>query len=193
MVRQGMKFGADDILRLFKAQLGASSPEALRQQRVAEVRCRWKSAVESVYGASAGLVLGHTNAVYIMSPENCDEKVASRVPQGRTVLVVYSDDAMVRSDIDARQEFLKMKLNEQGERVEAMVIKASRQGMKTRRPFSDSRNEAKAGGGNRPANDSRTLDPATAAALSEQASAIENKKLRESILKALQANTKAES
>lgn len=58
-----------------------------------------------------------------------------RVPQGKTLLVVYCDDAMVRSDLDARQEMLKMHLNRQGEHVEAFSIKPARFDMKARHPF----------------------------------------------------------
>ncbi len=185
-----MVFGADDILRLYKAHLGVSSPDALRQQRIAEVKHRWRVAVEAVYGDSAQLVLDHTNAVYIMRPEDSDDKAAARVPAGKTLLLVYSDDAMVRSDIDARQEFLKMKLNEQGEHVEAVAIRASRQGMKTRHPFATAHRVAEDGALSQSSRVEPTLDPALSAELSEQAEAIGSKRLRESILKALKANTK---
>lgn len=190
MARQGMRFGADDIWRLYKAHLGAASPDVLRQQRVAEVRHRWKVAVEAVYKGSAQLVLEHTNAVYIMRPEDTDDKMASRVSAGGTLLLVYSDDAMVRSDIDARQEFLKMSLNEQGEHVEAVSIKASRQGMKTRHPFKSMSAAPEGAGSKGESRAEPTMDAALSAELSKRAEAIENKKLREAIQKALQANTK---
>lgn len=190
MGRQGMRFGADDILRLYKAHLGVSSPDTLRQQRVAEVKHRWKVAVERVYKGSAQLVLEHTNAVYIMRPEDTDDKMAAKVSARGTLLLVYSDDAMVRSDIDARQEFLKMRLNEQGEHVEVVSIKASRQGMKTRHPFASTSFafESTTVAGSSKAEP--TMDAVLSAKLSRQADSIENKKLREAIQKALQANTK---
>ena len=50
-------------------------------------------------------------------------------------LVVYADDSLIRSDLDARQEFLKMKLKEQGEHVETFKILPSRFEMKAHHPF----------------------------------------------------------
>lgn len=102
--------GLQQLLR----SLGASGVQAARSQRVAEVHVRWKCAVEAVYRDSAPLVLDHTNGVYIMKPEQANDPMAARVPAGKTLLVVYCDDAMIRSDIDARQEMLKIRLNEQG-------------------------------------------------------------------------------
>ncbi len=105
-------------------------------RRAAEVNHIWKTAVEEVYGDASNLILEHTNAVYIMSAEAVDDaKIADRVAHGGTVLVVYCDDSMIRSDIDARQEFLKIKINKQGERVEIFSIKVSKFGMKSRHPF----------------------------------------------------------
>ena len=105
--------GLQQLLR----SLGAAGAQAARSQRVAEVHVRWKCAVEAVYRDSAPLVLDHTNGVYIMKPEQANDPMAARVPAGKTLLVVYCDDAMIRSDIDARQEMLKIRLNEQGEHV----------------------------------------------------------------------------
>lgn len=105
--------------------------------RVASVNVMWRIAIETVYKDAANLVLDHVNAVYIMSADDVDDaRAAARVTNGGTVLVVYSDDSLIRSDLDARQEFIKMKLNEQGEHVEVFCIKPSRFDMKARHPFS---------------------------------------------------------
>ena len=169
--------------------LGGSDPQAARAQRVAEVHVRWKCAVEAVYREAASLVLDHVNAVYIVSPDKTEDPVAARVGQGRTLLVVYADDAMVRSDIDARQEFLKMKLNEQGERVDVFSIKASRRDMLRRHPYRDEKPLS-----SQPASKASRPEPqitaSAAARLKEQAASVEPAALRESILKALDANSK---
>ena len=172
--------GLQQLLR----SLGASGVQAARSQRVAEVHVRWKCAVEAVYRDSAPLVLDHTNGVYIMKPEQANDPMAARVPAGKTLLVVYCDDAMIRSDIDARQEMLKIRLNEQGEHV------AARFDMKARHPF---REEA-ARAAQQAAQAARTSEPLisseAAARLREQAAGVEDKRLRESILKALEASEK---
>lgn len=178
--------GLQQLLR----SLGASGVQAARSQRVAEVHVRWKCAVEAVYRDSAPLVLDHTNGVYIMKPEQANDPMAARVPAGKTLLVVYCDDAMIRSDIDARQEMLKIRLNEQGEHVALFSIKPARFDMKARHPF---REEA-ARAAQQAAQVSRTPEPLisseAAARLREQAACVEDKRLRESILKALEASEK---
>ena len=178
--------GLQQLLR----SLGASGVQAARSQRVAEVHVRWKCAVEAVYRDSAPLVLDHTNGVYIMKPEQANDPMAARVPAGKTLLVVYCDDAMIRSDIDARQEMLKIRLNEQGEHVALFSIKPARFDMKARHPF---REEA-ARAAQQTAQASRTPEPLisseAAARLREQAACVEDKRLRESILKALEASEK---
>lgn len=103
--------------------LSADSSGLRRAQRAAEVHRLWKDAVSKVYGDAAPFVLSHVNAVYIM-----------RTEEG-SVLDVYTDDSLVRSDIDARQEFLKMALRALGEHVETFRIKASRFSMKANHPF----------------------------------------------------------
>lgn len=177
-------------LRQLLQSLGAAGAQAARSQRVAEVHVRWKCAVEAVYRDSASLVLDHTNGVYIMKPEQANDPMAARVPAGKTLLVVYCDDAMIRSDIDARQEMLKIRLNEQGEHVALFSIKPARFDMKARHPF---REEA-ARAAQQAAQAARTSEPLisseAAARLREQAAGVEDKRLRESILKALEASEK---
>ena len=175
----------DGLQQLLK-NLGEQGAQAARSRRVAEVHVRWRTAVEAVYGASTSLILDHTNAVYIMRPDQANDPLAARVPQGKTLLVVYSDDAMVRSDLDARQEMLKMHLNRQGEHVELFSIKPARFDMKARHPF---REEIA-----RLAQDAAAptpeplIDHEAAERLRAQASLVENKRLRESILNALDAS-----
>ena len=85
-----------------------------------------------VFKDAAPLVLEHTNAVYVLSGEQGSDvrrfdrpasETRGRAVEG-TVLVVYADDSMVRSELDNRQELLKMKFNEQGENVELFKIRS---------------------------------------------------------------------
>lgn len=172
--------------------LGSADEATRMAARSAEVNVHWRTAVEAVYKDAADLVLDHINAVYVMAP---DEVVGGRptapTPDGGTVLVVYSDDSLIRSDLDARQEFLKMKLKEQGERVETFKIMPSRFEMKARHPFRRDKDDVST-----PRfNDTRTppepleaLTPDERAHLESQVSSIENSAVRTALLKAMAAD-----
>ena len=178
--------GLQQLLR----SLGAAGAQAARSQRVAEVHVRWKCAVEAVYRDSASLVLDHTNGVYVMKPEQANDPMAARVPAGKTLLVVYCDDAMIRSDIDARQEMLKIRLNEQGEHVALFSFKPARFDMKARHPFREEAARAAQQAARAAHAPDPLISPEAAVRLREQAAGVEDKRLRESILKALEASEK---
>lgn len=140
-------------LERFLDGLAAEGDDASKKAvRAAMVNVMWENAVKEVYKdeGQADYILDHVNAVYIMS---ADAKVKGAGAKGSsgaagegTQLVVYSDDSMVRSDLDARQEFLKMRLREQGEQVESFKIIASRFDMKDRHPFRKEGERTKLGG-----------------------------------------------
>ena len=131
-----------DLDRL-KALLEEKNPGGAEALRFAEVNDLWKNAVAAVFGGdSAALVLDHTNSVYVMSGEQGGNLRRFDRPRSETqgpvegkVLAVYCDDSMVRSELDNRQELLKMKFKEQGEDVEALRILPSTRDMKNRHPF----------------------------------------------------------
>ena len=102
------------------AALAAGDDASRKAQRAAAVNVAWRNAVEAVYKDAAQMVLDHVNAVYIMAADEVVKGTPTRASHAGTgaQLVVYADDSLIRSDLDARQEFLKMKLKEQGEHVE---------------------------------------------------------------------------
>ncbi|MVN55959.1 hypothetical protein GO744_07335, partial [Gordonibacter sp. ResAG-50] len=110
-----------DLDRL-KATLEEKNPSGAEALRFAEVNDLWRNAVGAVFGGdSADLVLDHTNSVYVMSGEQGGNLRRFDRPRSETqgsvagkVLAVYCDDSMVRSELDNRQELLKMKFKEQG-------------------------------------------------------------------------------
>lgn len=125
------------------ARLGESDGSAGRALRRAAVHHLWETSVRCVFKDAAPLVLEHTNAVYVLSGEQGSDvrrfdrpasETRGRAVEG-TVLVVYADDSMVRSELDNRQELLKMKFNEQGEDVELFKIVPSTRDMKNQHPF----------------------------------------------------------
>lgn len=198
------------------AALGGTDDVARKAARAAEVNVVWRNAVEAVYGDAASLVLAHVNAVYILDadavvagsrdgssrarpiPEagNCRPPQSKKQqPAGGAQLVVYSDDSLIRSDIDARQEFLKMRLREQGEHVETFKILPSRFDMKARHPFvakedAGAAQSLRSAGGEAP---SEPLTPQQREQLEQQALQVENPSVRSALLKAIDADMKRKS
>ena len=132
--------GLDALL----ARMAGGHPPAADALRRAQVLSLWEEAVRAVFKDAADLVLDHTNAVYIMSGEQGAavrrfdrpaSEAAAAQPACGNVLVVYADDSMVRSELDNRQELMKMKLRERGEDVEAFRIMPSTRDMRHRHPF----------------------------------------------------------
>lgn len=132
-----------DGLTRYIAGISGHDEAASRALRRATVHRLWEETVAAVFREAAPLVLDHTNAVYIMSAEKGNavrrfDRPASDV-QGcaatGNVLVVCLDDSMVRSELDNRQELVKMKFREKGEPVEALKIVPSIRDMKQRHPF----------------------------------------------------------
>lgn len=156
----------------------AGNDEAQRKaRRAAQVQQEWKSAIERVYRDAADFVLDHTNAVYILK-EN-----------GRLCVIVYADDSLVRSDIDARQEFIKMALREYGEHVDSFRIIASRLGMKERHPFRKAIDQASSWDVSRAFERAQRvpLSDEEARMVDECVSVVENEKLRASLKAAMVA------
>ena len=89
------------------ARLGESDGSAGRALRRAAVHHLWETSVRCVFKDAAPLVLEHTNAVYVLSGEQGSDvrrfdrpasETRGRAVEG-TVLVVYADDSMVRSEL----------------------------------------------------------------------------------------------
>lgn len=173
--------------------LAAGDDASRKAQRAAAVNVAWRNAVEAVYKDAAEMVLDHVNAVYIMAADEVVKGAPTKASHTGTgaQLVVYSDDSLIRSDLDARQEFLKMKLKEQGEHVETFKILPSRFDMKSRHPF---RRVEADGGGVRPTRPAREqaprvpLTPEEQEALDASVDAVESPTVRRALERAIRAD-----
>lgn len=131
-----------DAVKSLVSHMEGGNLVAAREMRRAAVNDVWASSVHAVFKEAASFILEHVNAVYVMSAEQGAKVRRFDRPAdvqggnpGGNVLVVYSDDSMVRSELDARQELLKMKFRERGERIASLKIIPSTGGMRARRPF----------------------------------------------------------
>lgn len=187
------------------AKMSGENDIAAAALRRAVVHDLWQRAVRDVFQEGASLVLAHTNAVYIMSGKKgsllrrFDRPTAQvqRVVEGK-VLVIYSDDSMVRSELDNRQELLKMKFAERGEQIEMMKIMPSVRDMKHRHPFEKDVREDKgtpreriaaASGGKKPPRDQQG-DIFPNEDDESVANAVENDEVRASLKRAMEAMRK---
>lgn len=168
-----------------------------KEMRAAMVNKKWEYAVRAVFKDAAQFVLDHINAVYVVSGEqgatlrrfDRSRSEAQDAVAGVTgkVVAVYSDDSMVRSELDNRQELLKMKMHEQGEQVEALRIIPSTRDMKGRRPFAleNEKSRQQNASANRP---SVPLSDEEFAEVSKRVSSVEDPLIRRALLRAMVAN-----
>ena len=168
------------------AALAAGDDASRKAQRAAAVNVAWRNAVEAVYKDAAQMVLDHVNAVYIMAADEVVKGTPTRASHAGTgaQLVVYADDSLIRSDLDARQEFLKMKLKEQGEHVETFKILPSRFEMKARHPFRRPEED----GASREETPRTPLSPEEEAALEASVGAVESPTVRRALERAIRAD-----
>jgi len=107
---------SDDISDLYSG-LGSKSSFAKVAQRASQVREMWAACVQDV-------ILEHTNAVYIVNGE-----------EGKS-LIVYVDDSICASELNARRELIKLKLLQDfNEDIDQMKIYISRGSYKKNHPF----------------------------------------------------------
>lgn len=189
--------GLDALLQRL-GSLDAAAAEALRYEHVNRL---WETAVGEVFGAAARLVLDHTNTVYLMSPDQAADlrrfdrpRSAMQRSFSGNVLVVYADDSLVRSEIDARQQFLVMKCQQLGEQVEAVVIIPAKGAMKARHPFCKQEApggcacSAVHGGAAGPSEASEPLSTEELEEINHALGEVQNPALREAMRRAIGAN-----
>lgn len=185
--------GIDSLLRRLGA-LDSAAAEALRYERVNRL---WEEASREVFGSAASLVLDHTNTVYLMTPEQAADlrrfdrpRSAMQRSFSGNVLVVYADDSLVRSEIDARQQLLVMKCHQLGEHVEGVVILPSKGAMKARHPFREKPLEGAVPTSTptEAARPSEPLPPEEAQRIEGALNGMDNVALREAVRRAITAN-----
>ena len=192
-----------DLDRL-KALLEEKNPGGAEALRFAEVNDLWKNAVAVVFGGdSAALVLDHTNSVYVMSGEQGGNLRRFDRPRSETqgpvegkVLAVYCDDSMVRSELDNRQELLKMKFNEQGENVELFKIVPSTRDMKNQHPFRAKEEvfpQPFGQGGSPAPRPAKALTDAQQEAVRDTAGTVEDQRVRCALERAMMASKASEN
>ena len=160
-------------IRYTIAELGEGSEEARINLRVQQVRERYRAAIEMVYRSDAQLHLAHTNSVII----TCKNNVKT--------LIVYVDESIFAAELNAQRELIKLKLLELfGEEIEDFQIRVSRwRKYREMHPYLTDTSEEP---DEKPT--SIPLDSNEKSFVSNTVSHISDKKVRESLEKAMTAD-----
>ena len=182
-----MKKISENINEVYN-QLGENNSLAKIAHRAARVRAMWAACVQEY-------VLAHTNAVYIVKNDSSSNKETyqkaktaepeeKNQPTPTKTLIVYVDDSITATELNARRELIKLKfLQDFNEEIEELKIFISRGDYKKNYPFKKSYDEE--------LQNTHPTVPLTKNELKsaqEIASVIEDERLREKLLKAMVAD-----
>ena len=161
-----------DIAKVI-SQIGGDTDAARINMRTHQVRDRYRKAIESVYRESAALHLAHTNNVIITNKD------------GVKTLIVYVDDSLFAAELNAQRELIKLYLLELfGEEIDEFQIKTSRwKKYRESHPYIDKEEKMTENG-----QESVPLNAQEREYVLKTVSRIEDKKLRESLQKAMTAD-----
>lgn len=115
--------------------MAQTMPESAYALRVQQYQRAYERAVRRTWSQSpeaADLVLAHTNAFYVRRDDRPCKGSAGEAPLVGEACI---DDSLVRSEVNARREMLRLALACESIEVEELRILASRRGMKDRHPF----------------------------------------------------------
>ena len=115
--------------------MARTMPESAYALRVQQCQQAYERAVRRTWQQSpdgAELVLAHTNAYSVRKDERPRKGPVGGLPLLGEVCI---DDSLVRSEVNARREMLRLALACEDVPVEELRIIASRRGMKERHPF----------------------------------------------------------
>lgn len=119
--------------------LSLANPEIAKKLSIARNNAALERAVKYVWRENewaAHFVLAHVNAFYVRK----DEKPARKKYRDTDWIIctICVDDGMVRADLDARQELLKLALKGEGIHLDELRLLPSKFDMKKRHPFQSS-------------------------------------------------------
>mgnify|MGYP004445945389 CR=1 FL=1 len=89
------------------------------------INSAWKTSIEDVYKDAAESVLKNTNSVAYFKDKETGDKT----------FVVYVANSLIYSDLDSKQEFIKLSLQGQGFTIDKFKIYISKFEMAKRFPF----------------------------------------------------------
>ena len=161
-------------------------PEFKKALTAKKVQNAFARAVERVFrgDAAARVVLEHVQAVYVMRDTRPYKKGAT--PD--VYLYIYSSDSTVRSELDFRQDWIRLALADEDIHYDRVKIYASKMGMKKRRPYEEYLSQKDADARERARLDSDVVrHNLSESEMCDIASCVEDAGVRNALLRAMQA------
>lgn len=190
-MRKGKRVAVGVGINSFLHELDESDEASKKAFRTAKVQNLFKDCIMYIYKESAFLILQSVNAVYILNEKDKGMlKKAQSNAKNIKRLIIYTNDSMVYSDLDARQEQLKLWFNDQGERLDKLELVSSKFQMRRRFPY---KNEVELLKKNVMAqkNEKReVIDEQNAKLLKEKIKDIKDENLAKSLQNLIDANSK---
>ena len=190
-MRKGKRVAVGVGINSFLHELDESDEASKKAFRTAKVQNLFKDCIEYIYKDSAFLILQSVNAVYILNEKDKGMlKKAQSNAKNIKRLIIYTNDSMVYSDLDARQEQLKLWFNDQGERLDKLELISSKFQMRRRFPYKNDVELLKKNVMAQKNEKREVIDEQTALLLKEKIKDIDDEKLAKSLQDLIDANSK---
>lgn len=190
-MRKGKRVAVGVGINSFLHELDESDEASKKAFRTAKVQNLFKDCIEYIYKDSAFLILQSVNAVYILNEKDKGMlKKAQTNAKNIKRLIIYTNDSMVYSDLDARQEQLKLWFNDQGERLDKLELVSSKFQMRRRFPYKNDVELLKKNVMAQKNEKREVIDEQTASLLKEKIKEIKDEKLAKSLQALIDANSK---
>lgn len=190
-MRKGKRVSVGVGINSFLHAIDESDEASKKAFRTAKVQNCFKDCIVHIYKDSAFLVLQSVNAVYILNEK--DKGMLKRAqPNARQIkrLIIYTNDSLVYSDLDARQEQIKFWFNNHGERIDKYELISSKFQMRRRFPYQNDVDLMKKNIVNKKEDARELIDEDNARLLQEKIKEIDDEKLRKSLKNLISSNSK---
>lgn len=131
------RISVQDLSKCVSAILSSLGPEAESAAQISSNNAIYAAAVRDVWKSESAvrLILDHTNAFYVRK----DDRPRKGPDKDKPYIVceICMDEPLVRSEMDARREFMALRLRDRGLSFHELRIIPARRGMRQRHPFRD--------------------------------------------------------
>lgn len=134
-VKKKDKYSMGTLAYEISSLIGGLDDDAAKYISIASNKARFKEVIFEIWKEDSArkLILSHINAFYVRKDER--PKTGPDKNKIHYICEIYSDDSLIRSELDTHKELISIGLKVRGVEFEDICIKPSRRGMKTKHPF----------------------------------------------------------